>query len=95
MESEFGKRMSEVLVTIEDAMIERNVQKGVQKPNYSDEAFRAAIYIFMDTLIDKMYSLNLKESHSIKDAGAMATQAGRELSKLVHTYTGIDTKLMF
>lgn len=95
MDNNFGKKMSNVLESIEIALLERNSNPEVIKPNYTNEGFRAALYIFMDVLIDKMYSLNQKEKHDLVDSSAMAESAGKELAKFVHTWTGIKSENLY
>lgn len=89
-----GEKLSPVLVEIEDALWEYEAQK-LGNPKFTNEGFRAALKIFMDVLLDRMWELQLNEKMTQNDAGNMALKCGEELKKLIHTYTGIDTKTLY
>jgi hypothetical protein len=90
MKSEFSKKISPILIEIEEAIWKHDLAL-IGKPNYSDEAFRASIKIFMSILMDKMWELQCDENMTIEDKSNMAQKAGEDLRKLVKTYTSIDT----
>lgn len=85
-----GEKLSEVLYSIETALIEfeANVAKP---PQYTDDGFRAAAKIFMSAMLDKMWKLQEAEGMDINDRGEMAAKLGEEIRKLVRVYTNIDT----
>lgn len=61
------------------------------KPNFSDDDFMYATQVFMWILTDKMYDLQTEQNMDINDRILMSDSAGKELKKLIHTFTGIDT----
>lgn len=62
-----------------------------EKPNFSDNDFIYATQVFMWFLTDKMFDLQTEQNMDINDRVLMSDSAGKELKKLIHTYTGIDT----
>lgn len=89
-----GKKLSEVLYSIETALIEfeANVAKP---PQYTDDGFRAAAKIFISAMLDKMWKLQEAEGMDINDRGEMAAKLGEEIRKLVRVYTNIDTHNLY
>ncbi len=85
-----GKHLSPILADIEKVLWQYEALEG-KKPNYTDQAFRASIKIFMSALLDKMYDLQEDEHLSFEDKINMAKKAGEDLRKLVKIYTDIDT----
>ena len=61
------------------------------KPNYSNRDFMNATIIFQTALMDKMFDNQDYDNMSIEDRMNMAESCGKELRKLIHTYTGLDT----
>lgn len=61
------------------------------KPNYSDRTMLDACIIFQSVFMDKLFDNQNYDKMSVEDRNLMATKAGEELRKLVHTYTGLDT----
>lgn len=60
------------------------------KINYSNRDFMNASIIFMSALTDKMYDNQDYDGMPNDDRVKMAEKCGRELHKLIHTYTGLD-----
>ncbi|HAS91577.1 MAG TPA: hypothetical protein DCS12_04835 [Clostridiales bacterium] len=89
-----GKKLSPILLEIEQALNEFEYYKGT-KPEFTNEALRAATKIFMSVLMDKMFDLQIKEKMTHKSAYEMATVAGEELRRLIKIYTDIDTHELF
>jgi len=85
-----GKKLSPILLEIESTIVEFDYYKGT-KPEYTKDAMRAATKIFMSVLMDKMYELQDKEKIDFDDRLNMAEKAGKELKKLIKTFTNIDT----
>ena len=85
-----GKRLSPILVEIEHVIIEHEAYNNV-KPEYTDEAFRAGIKIFMSVMIDKSYELMERENISLEDSCNMSEAIGQDIRKLIKQYTDIDT----
>lgn len=84
-----GKNISPILVEIETALWEFDIQNGF-KTEYTEDGFRAAIKIFMSVIMDKMWELQETESIDMKDRENMACKAGEDLRSLIKTYTGVD-----
>jgi hypothetical protein len=85
-----GKIMTPTLLGLEGALIEFEA-KFNQKPEFPDEAFRAATKIFFSALGEKMFELQQDEKMSQKDCLKMAENCGNELRKLIKTFTNIDS----
>lgn len=49
-----GEQLNPILLEIEDAILEFEVEFGY-KPEYTLEGFRAATKIFMSTIMDKLW----------------------------------------
>lgn len=89
-----GKRISPVLEQIENDLWMWEANEMV-KPEYTQEGFRAAIKIFMSTLMDKAWNLQENENMDFPDRIKMVERAGQDVRKLVKTYTNIDTKELY
>ena len=89
-----GEQLSPILIEIESALLDHQVFDG-SKLDFSMEAFRAVIKIFMDAMLDKMWELQQSENISMKDRVAMAVELGNEVRKLVKIYTNIDTHKLY
>lgn len=85
-----GKKLSPILVELENALWEHDVKLGV-KPEFTDDGLRAAMKIFMSVIMDKMYTLQSHEKIELEDRIKMATKLGDEVRALVKVYTNIDT----
>lgn len=68
-----------------------NAKGNENKPNYSNRDFMNATIIFQTALMDKMFDNQDYDDMSIEDRMNMAESCGKELRKLIHTYTGLDT----
>ena len=79
------------LCEIEKLLIANNSEK----PNYSNESFRAITSLFMSALLDKIVDFQEKESLKEKDIENMSFKAGNEVKKIIKVYTDIDTKDLF
>ena len=90
-----GEVLSPILCEIEQKLTQFALVNSNVKPEYTDEALRASLQIFMSVLLDKMYSLQEDEQIDIDTRMDMATKSGEELRKIVKTYTGIDTHDMY
>jgi hypothetical protein len=89
-----GKKLSPILVEIESEIWESECQNGL-KPEYSKEAFRAAIKIFSSALMDKIFDLQTLENIPAEARLAMAKKCGDDIRQLVKTYTDIDTHSLY
>lgn len=86
-----GKKLEPSLLQIGMILLKHSEEK----PNFSDDSFRAITYIFMSAMMDKMYNLQTSENMAQKDMGNMATKCGEDLRKFVKMYTDIDTHNLF
>ena len=59
--------------------------------NFSDDALFDATLIFQRVLIDKIYSNQNYDKMDFEDRLLMVDKAGKDLRKLIHTYTKLDT----
>ena len=84
-----GKTISPILVDIETALWEFELNSGI-KPEYTTDGFRAGIKIFMSVLMDKIWELQQDEKITMEDRINMVQKAGEDVRKLVKTYTDID-----
>lgn len=62
------------------------------KPNYSDNALLNATLIFQSVFMDKVYDCMQGDGISQEDQLKMVQSAGEELRRVIHTYTGLDTR---
>jgi hypothetical protein len=85
-----GEKISPILTEIEDTLWEFEANNG-QKPDFTDEGFRAATKIFMSVLMDKIWELQQDENISMENRCNMVQKAGEDVRKLIKTYTNIDT----
>ena len=90
-----GEKLSPILEEIEMTLLEYNANEIVPQPNFTDEGFRAGIYIFMSVLMDKIYSLQEDENIAMEDRLNMVESAGKELRNLIKKYTDIDTHKIY
>jgi hypothetical protein len=67
------------------------LQTAEIKPNFSNDAFLDAILIFQTVLTDKIYDCMQEDETEFEDQIKMIETAGKQLKKLIHTYTGLDT----
>ncbi len=84
-----GEKLNPVLCELEETLW--ILEGNGTKPNYSNEAFRAATKIFMSCLMDKMYDLQLEENIDEENKIKMVQKAGEDLRKFIKTYTNLDT----
>ena len=85
-----GKKLSPILIEIEETILEFEANNG-SKSEYTEEGFRAALKIFMSVLMDKIWELQENENIDIQDRLNMVLKAGKDIRKLIKTYTNIDT----
>jgi len=67
------------------------LQTAEIKPNFSNDAFLDAILIFQTVLTDKIYDCMQDDGIEFEYQIKMIETAGKQLKKLIHTYTGLDT----
>jgi len=66
------------------------LQNG-EKPNFTNREFMNAIIIFQTALMDKLFDNQNYDKMDIENRMKMAESCGKDLRKLIHTYTNIDT----
>jgi len=89
-----GEELNPILLEIEEHIF-ANEAEELGNPNYSIEAFRASVKIFVSAIMDKMWELQVSENISMEDRCKMVFNVGNEIRKLVNTYTGIDTHKLY
>lgn len=85
-----GDKLSPILEEIEDTLLEFAVDYP-HKTCYTFEGFRAAAYIFMSAIMDKMLDYQDTKNMPFPDRENQATEVGTQLRKLILDYTGIDS----
>lgn len=86
-----GEKLTPILLEVEKCVIGH---MGI-KPNYPDEALRAASCIFFDVIMDKMYNLQDAENLDKETRIAMSEKCGEDLRQFVKTYCNIDTHELY
>jgi hypothetical protein len=61
------------------------------KPNFSNDALLDATLIFQTVLIDKIFDCQDYDNMPMSHREEMATRAGENLRRFIHTFTGLDT----
>ena len=89
-----GKKLSPILEEIESKLLEFDAIESV-KPEYTIEGFRAAVYIFMSVMMDKVWELQEYDEISLEMRIKMIEKLGNEMRSLVKTYTNIDTHKLY
>jgi hypothetical protein len=86
-----GERLEPILCAIEDAIWEHELV--LEKPiDFSNKSFRAIVKIFATAMMDKEWDLQEAEGIEMIDRETMAEECGREIRRLVKTFTNIDTQ---
>lgn len=94
MKPNLGEVLSPILEEIEVSLFEHQADaRGILK--FTKNGTRAAIKIFMDTMLSEMWQLQCAENMTQEDRNKMALSMGNELRKLIKTYTNIDTHKMY
>lgn len=89
-----GKKISPILEEIENTLWDFEADDG-DKPEYTEEGFRASIKIFMSAMIDKMWEHQDKLSLGFEDRALMGEKLGAELRAIIMAYTGIDSHKIY
>lgn len=88
----FEKIENELEVIANNFLIINSEAKQEQsKPNWSNRTFMNTLIIFQSALMDKLWDNQEFDNMSFKDRIKMAESCGKELRKLIHTYTNLDT----
>lgn len=67
------------------------LEQNGQKPNFSNRDFFNAILIFQTALMDKTFDNQNFDNMPLEQRCEMSVKCGKDLRKLIHTYTGLDT----
>lgn len=89
-----GKQLSPILNEIETALWEYDSHSDLP-PEFTDEAFRSALKIFMAVSMERIYKVQKAENMELKDACNMVESFGTKLSELIKVYADIDTKKLY
>ena len=89
-----GEKVSPVMEEIENTLLEHAAFSG-DKPEFTKEGFRAAIYMFSAAIQDKMWELQELENMPMEVRVHMAEKFGKETRRLIKRYTDIDTHDLF
>jgi hypothetical protein len=81
-----GEKLSPVLSEIKDTLLEFHDVK----PEFTEEGFKAAVFIFHSALMDKMFDLQVREQIPFGSMCDMATKCGKATRELIKTFTNID-----
>lgn len=85
----FKKELEYIASSILD---QNSIAKGDEnKPNYSNREFMNSLIIFQNALMDKVYDNQDFDKMPLDDRLKMAENCGKDLAKLIHTYTNLDT----
>jgi len=94
MEITLEKEVTRVLTELEELLLGYK-SLGIETKDYPIDALRAICFIFSDVLADRITKLQIEEGIDMVDTKNMASEAGRELRKLIKTYTNIDTHTLY
>jgi len=61
------------------------------KPNFTNRTFMNCVILFQTALMDKIYDTQEYDNMNLEDRYKMVESCGKELRKLIHTYTNLDT----
>jgi cyclopropane fatty-acyl-phospholipid synthase-like methyltransferase len=91
----FKKIENELEVTANFFLVINSDPKQEQsKPNWSNRTFMNTLIIFQSALMDKLYDNQEFDNMPFEERIKMAESCGKELRKLIHTYTNLDTHKM-
>ena len=82
-----GEQLKPIYLSIENMLL----MNYETKPDFDNETFRAAIYIFQSALMDKLFDLQNEEEMDFENRTKMVKQCGKDLRNLIKNYTNIDT----
>ncbi len=87
------ENFTEELEVIASVIVAQNAEakSDEYKPNYSNRDFFNCLIIFQNALMDKLWDNQEVDKMGLDDRLKMAESCGMELSRLIHTYTGLDT----
>lgn len=94
MKENLGIQISPILEEIEMALLEHQIA-AQDILTFTDNGFRAAIKIFMDATLSKMWVMQENENLAMEDKCNMAEKLGEELRKLIKVYTNIETHELY
>lgn len=84
------QHLTNAVVMVEEAFWKHEFLEP-EKPNFPDEAVRAATKIFFTIIMDRIYNLQEDEEMETDIRESMAFAFGNDLRKLIKTYTNLDS----
>jgi len=90
MMRKFGEGLSKILVNLEEGIWDHEADFPNDKPDYTEDGFRAATKIFMSTLMDKMWEYQEREKLPIDWRLKMAETYGQKIRNMIKEATGLD-----
>jgi len=94
MKENLGIQISPILQKIEMALLKHQIE-AQDILTFTDDGFRAAIKIFIDAALAKMWVMQENENLSMEDKCNMTQKFGEELRKLIKVYTNIETHELY
>lgn len=67
------------------------LKNAYTKPNFSNRDFMNIVIIFQTAIMDKMFDNQNYDKMNIEDRETMAENCGKDLRKLIYSYTNLDT----
>lgn len=104
IQNKIGERLSPILTEIETALFENQfymqelIDNNIDcesKPNYTYEAFRSGVKIFMDVCLEKIYENDLKNNKTQLEMEQHAEDFGTAIKTLIRDYIDIDTTKLY
>ena len=83
--------LEQTLENVANFILEKNAKKSVPHKIYSNRDFMNSLIIFQELLMSKMYEIQNYDKMDFEDRLKMSEQCGKDLCKLIHTYTNLDT----
>jgi hypothetical protein len=93
-EETLGEKINEVLEELELVLLEHELLFDT-KPDYSIDAIRAIIRLFMSAMVDKSYELTKGEGIELEDQINMVNTMAKDLHNFIKKYTDIDTHKLY
>lgn len=91
-EPTFGEKFSAPLHAISVCIWERKANMPNDKPCYTDEGFEAAVNLFFDVILDRMYDYQERLGLLGPLREKMAVDCGNDVRRIILQYTDVDTR---
>jgi hypothetical protein len=89
--AEIGVIISKHLDAIESLLLDQAVMYPDKRIEYTEEGFRAAIYIFSNVMFSKMYGVRKEKNEPQEIISAEVEFFGKNLRNIILSATGLDT----